>query len=73
MNLNKIITLSDGKKIAEFKQDYYSYIYNFQTSQYDQVNTFRLDAENLKIRIANLKKYNIDSSVEESALFLLEE
>ncbi len=71
MILNRIITLSNGKKIAEFKNDYQLVQYNCITNKWEWTRIFRLDKENLEIRIATGKKYNLDTSVEESALFQL--
>ncbi len=73
MMLNRIITLSDGKKIAEFDNEYETAYFNFLTKKYEWSSKFVLDKHNLKIRIENLKKQNTDTSVEESALFLLTE
>ena len=71
MTINKIIELGNGRKIVEFKNDYQSAYYNFQTEKYEWKDTFRLDKHTIELRIKNLKEQSIDVSVEESALFLL--
>lgn len=63
----KIVQLQ-SHKVAEFTLEFPFRFFNFIDNQWEWVSTWRLDKENLEIRIANGKKYGFNTDLEREAL-----